>query len=146
MDSKLAVLFYIGVVIPTAITITVFIGFLICLYKRNSRRDQAALKLDTTSSRSRLIDSYRATRSATNDKFESSSQHSNDSAIDLQEIDLHMDLTKKRNSKPMLLLNAGKLASLHTERYEVSNHICLAVTTPYYRSPPIYTELIWHRM
>lgn len=108
MDSTLAVLFYIGIVVPTAITITVFIGFLVCLYKRNVHKKRGG-------SRSRLIEN---SRPVVHEKFESSSQHSNDSAIDLREIDMHMDLTRRQNGKPGLLLDATRLTP-HADRYEV---------------------------
>lgn len=110
METRLAALLYVGVIVPTAITIAVFIGFLVCLCKRSGfNKDTIPLTSPHSSSTPlpSLAGSYRSKKSAANEKFDSASQHSVDSAIDLAEMELAADTLSKGTAG--ILLNTWKL-------------------------------------
>lgn len=119
MDSQLATLFYVGIIVPTIITILVFVGFLVCLYKCNLSRksSQTERVLPRTPS---MSGSCRSRKSNKQDKFESISQHSNDSAIDMREIDANLESAEKGKTSEVVLdvLKLGK--NYHSYQNEVS--------------------------
>lgn len=87
MDNRLAALFYIGIIIPTIITITVFVGFLLCLYRRSLRRKVTKLSRRALPATPSSL-SQRRTTIRSLEKFDKCSQHSADSAIDIGETSL----------------------------------------------------------
>ena len=116
MDTKLATLFYVGIIIPTLITITVFLGFLLCLYKRNLRQKMNGLcrrKLPATPSGLHTF----GTSNRSFDKFDKCSQHSADSAIDVGEAETSLDEKLAANGMVLDTRCLGK--SNHSYQNEV---------------------------
>lgn len=116
MDTKLAALFYIGIIVPTVITISVFVGFLLCLYKRNLRKKVSKLTrraLPTTPTNPLQT----RTKNKSLEKFDKCSQHSADSAIDVGEMETSLD--DKSAAAGMVLDARGLKKSNHSYQNEV---------------------------
>ena len=120
MDKSLATLFYIGIILPTLITITVFLGFLVCLYKYKLRKQKCKSSYTAPGRALIKMPSFADSRSGKNfDKF---SQHSADSAIDVGDVEASLE-EKLSNG---LVLDAKRLdKSHHSYQNEVSELMTL---------------------
>ncbi|XP_067949168.1 uncharacterized protein [Watersipora subatra] len=90
MNTTLAALFYLGIIVPTVITITVFLGFLFCLYKRNLRKKMMRLSRRALPPPPGGLDKSKNNNRSC-EKFDKWSQHSDDSAIDVEEAETSLD-------------------------------------------------------
>ena len=120
MDKSLVTLFYIGIILPTLITITVFLGFLVCLYKYKLRKQKCKSSYTAPGRALIKMPSFADSRSGKNfDKF---SQHSADSAIDVGDVETSLE-EKLSNG---LVLDAKRLdKSHHSYQNEVSELMTL---------------------
>lgn len=110
-------LFYMGIIIPTVVTIIVFVGFLICWHRCNQ---QKSLKrsVPTQSLLGGQTSRSSTMRLGKADKLDSRSQGSNDSAIDMAEVETSLDDNEKCKKEVVLSSKHLRLAA-HSYQNEV---------------------------